>query len=296
MSKNPRGFTLVELLVVIAIIGVLVALLLPAVQAAREAARRSQCVNNIKQLGLAAHNVHDTYNVFPPASATGGAHNSRVARRGPYNNLAGSFLFHILPYIEQTSLYDGAVAAGGNMDSTVNSKRVNAYIIEAYRCPSERSPASSTGMGHPSGPDGTHAISNYGVNYMVFSKRQAADDGEGAATMASITDGTTNTVFFGERYGQCASSRSSLWANSSASWVAHICYGVDPNNETCPKFQTTPVYTNAVHAVNGGNSSHPGIMNVGMGDASVSSVAGTIDAAVWANLTNPVDGNVVGDY
>jgi len=296
VSKRYSGFTLVELLVVIAIIGVLVALLLPAVQAAREAARRSQCVNNIKQLGLAAHNAHDTYKVFPPASASGGAHNSRVARKGPYQNLAGSFFFHILPYIEQSSLYDGAIAAGGNMDNTVNSKQVYRYIIEAYRCPSGRSPGSSTGYGYPTGPDGTHAISNYGANYMVFGQRTATTNGEGATRMAMVTDGTSNTVFFGERYGQCAGSRSSLWANSSASWVPQICYGVNPTDEICPKFQTTPIYTSAVHATNGGNSSHPGVMNTGMGDASVKGIAQTIDATVWANLTNPVDGNVIADY
>ncbi|MCR9116375.1 MAG: DUF1559 domain-containing protein [bacterium] len=296
MPKSTRtGFTLVELLVVIAIIGVLIALLLPAVQAAREAARRTQCVNNIKQLGLAAHNIHDTVGVFPPAKSANNSHNSTVVRNGPFKGLAGSFFFHILPYIEQTNLYDGAIAAGGNMDDNVNGKAVYNHIIEAYRCPSERSPASGTGFGHPSGPDSNHGISNYGVNYMAFCDR-GANTHEGANTMAMYTDGTSNTVFFGERYGQCASSRSSLWANSSTSWAAQICMGVNPNSGSCPKFQVTPVYTSAVHATNGGNSSHPTIMNVGMGDASVSNVAETIDATVWANLTNPIDGNVIGDY
>ncbi len=88
-TRRLRAFTLVELLVVIAIIGILIALLLPAVQAAREAARRSQCLNNLKQIGLGAHNYHDVNNTFP----TGG-----------YACCWGTWLVGMLPYIEQTSL------------------------------------------------------------------------------------------------------------------------------------------------------------------------------------------------
>lgn len=92
MSRRPgRGFTLVELLVVIAIIGILVALLLPAVQAAREAARRTQCVNNLKQIGLAMHNYQDTHKRLPPGSAAGWGHTWHA---------------YALPYMEQTPLYE----------------------------------------------------------------------------------------------------------------------------------------------------------------------------------------------
>ncbi|EAQ81072.1 DUF1559 family PulG-like putative transporter [Blastopirellula marina] len=289
------GFTLVELLVVIAIIGVLIALLLPAVQQAREAARRMECVNKIKQLVLASHNVHDTFRVFPPAGGKSGAHNARVERKGPFHNLAGSFYFHILPYIEQNSLYDGAISAGGNMDNSVNGQGVYRYIIEAYRCPSERSPAAGTGYGYPTGPDGTHAISNYGVNYMAFCDR-SNNNQEGASTIATITDGLSNTVFFGERYGQCASDNSSLWANSSGTWAPQICRGVNVNSGTCPVPQITPYYKNAGISSSGGSSPHPGAMNIGLGDGSVRNVAGTVDPTVWGNLTNPIDGKVIGEF
>lgn len=290
-----RGFTLVELLVVIAIIGVLIALLLPAVQQAREAARRMECTNKIKQILIASHNVHDTFGVFPPAGGKSGAHNARVERSGPFHNLAGSFFFHILPYIEENALYDQAIAAGGNMDSTVNSRRVNNYIIEAFRCPSARSPAASTGYGYPTGPDGTHAISNYGVNYMAFCER-SNNNQEGASNIASITDGLTNTVFVAERYGQCTSNRSSLWANSSGTWAPQICRGRNPNGGNCPVPQITPIYTSAGDSSSGGSSPHPGAMNIGLGDGSVRNVAGTVEVAVWRNLTNPIDGNVVGEF
>jgi len=97
--NRPRGFTLVELLVVIAIIGILVALLLPAVQAAREAARRMSCTNNIKQLALACHNYHDTYKRFPLNYAS-------WSSRDPNDGRAQSWLIAVLPFMEQQPLYD----------------------------------------------------------------------------------------------------------------------------------------------------------------------------------------------
>src|SRR5688572_16964546 len=108
MAKTPvqrqrRAFTLVELLVVIAIIGVLVALLLPAVQSAREAARRMQCANNLRQISLAVHNYHDTHKFLPPASTN--------------SNLSGSSAFAaILPYLEQANAYSQYDFAKGNSD------------------------------------------------------------------------------------------------------------------------------------------------------------------------------------
>src|SRR4026209_1869818 len=105
-QRTGRGFTLVELLVVIAIIGILVALLLPAVQAAREAARRSQCSNNSKQLGIGFHNYHDTYKILPPAGML------RVANPANFPTCAGQtglglpWTAHLFPFIEQGALYN----------------------------------------------------------------------------------------------------------------------------------------------------------------------------------------------
>jgi len=312
VGRRP-GFTLVELLVVIAIIGILVALLLPAIQAAREAARRTDCSNKVKQLALAAQNTHDVYKVFPPAGGgntnvgtnttpvANPAHNSRVTRKGPYYNKAGSFFFHILPFIEESTLYSSAITAGGGMDNTVNGKQVYNYIINAYRCPSDRAPGSSTGYGNPAGPDGTHAISNYGANYLAFGA-PGANHQEGYSRMATFTDGTSKTVIIGERYSWYGpvTELSSLWANSENRWSPQICRAISASTTAgyaaCPMFQETPLYTAAVGPVGGGHTPHPGTMNVGMADGSVQTVSGTIDPVMWSRACDPRDGLTLSNF
>ena len=145
-KRESRGFTLVELLVVIAIIGILVALLLPAVQAAREAARRSQCSNNLKQLALGVHNFHDTYKVLPPG---GTADIAPFGKATTGTGWGSSWLTRILPFIEQQPLYEKMRFTGNASDETgvatsgwsgpnapININASNGLIIEAFFCPS----------------------------------------------------------------------------------------------------------------------------------------------------------------
>ena len=146
---RKRAFTLVELLVVIAIIGILVGLLLPAVQAAREAARRMQCSNNLKQMGLALHMHHDTFKRFPPGTSQDQAPFGPAA-----SNWGTNWMVYILPYIEQSALYNSLTIGGGTgYGNTANGVRFNNVVIPGYRCPSSPLPekTSSTVPGGTAG-------------------------------------------------------------------------------------------------------------------------------------------------
>ncbi|GIW90458.1 MAG: prepilin-type N-terminal cleavage/methylation domain-containing protein [Pirellulaceae bacterium] len=133
-----RAFTLVELLVVIAIIGILVSLLLPAVQAAREAARRMQCQNNLKQLGLAFHNFHDSYKYFPHGGRGWWFHVNYHEGRTPYVNERQTvgWGYQILPFLEQQAVFDGAGAADNYQRSIV----AISTAVPAFYCPTRRNP------------------------------------------------------------------------------------------------------------------------------------------------------------
>jgi len=188
---KSRGFTLIELLVVIAIIAILVALLLPAVQQAREAARRTQCKNNLKQLGIALHNYHDTFNCFPPAHI-------RTQSAIPANNvLTGwrGFSLHamLLPYIEQTALYT-SLDFNSYFDapqSTVGRRQ----RLPAFLCPSD-TPMSTAETGNNSYPG------SMGTNlgqYVNQAFRNGVFRFDVVTRMRDINDGTSNSVALGEQ-------------------------------------------------------------------------------------------------
>ena len=224
-----RGFTLIELLVVIAIIAILIALLLPAVQQAREAARRTQCKNNLKQLGLAVHNYHDTFNSFPFG----------YYLVPPFTNYRNAFTM-LLPYIEQGTIYsqiDHNVPmmngpTGYNATAQATNVALAATVIPAFLCPSSIGPTTddylypANGFG-PTGPpvnctwkggrsdySGTTGVRGTFAN-LAYNNNAGGDRGgaivaagggvpgiSGSRTnMRDITDGTSNSFLFGERTG-----------------------------------------------------------------------------------------------
>jgi prepilin-type N-terminal cleavage/methylation domain-containing protein/prepilin-type processing-associated H-X9-DG protein len=212
-SRPRAGFTLIELLVVIAIIAVLIALLLPAVQAAREAARRIQCTNNLKQLGLALHNYHGTNDCFPPgalAEYAGG--NPSTALK---NNWSPSAHARLLPNLEQSALYNamnwsvGVLndLVGTPMNSTVVTTRVAAFLCPSSIAPSWVMASANAPLSTLQAP-GNNYFASVGSS-LEFAGQQSGGPpngpfqyvgtlGSGAIRIVNVQDGTSNTIGFGE--------------------------------------------------------------------------------------------------
>jgi len=312
-SNRQSGFTLVELLVVIAIIGVLVALLLPAVQAAREAARRTDCTNRMKQFGVALHNYHDTHNVFPPAqvdssSCTGGN------KPTTGSNLNGLVL--LLPFLEQSNLHDsldfryafddyntaGISLAGGN--ATTNGARIN-IEVDIFTCPSDIGPSgasTSTTYNPPSGTPDQRTNYDFITYYLHYNtcgywQQRGIDrtmfDDNSDCKFADITDGTSNTVAMAEtRKACCANGNNASWGGRG--WVQNglsLRYSA-PNNTTRSGVDYKPRLGNWAYT----GSFHPGGMQVLLGDASVRFMPDTINATTRLNLERIGDGAVLATW
>ena len=193
-GSTHRGFTLIELLVVIAIIGVLIALLLPAVQAAREAARRSQCTNNLKQLGLAAHNYHDQSGCFPLMTMYPAA---------SYNGWSNGWPLQLLNGLEQSSMFNAFNFVFNVYDNT-NGTAVNSTVgwsqLAVLLCPSDANPRTNPPWGtlnYFGNAGGPGQIRTFSGTIIPNNWDNATSDG--ALPIAAIVDGTSNTALFSER-------------------------------------------------------------------------------------------------
>jgi prepilin-type N-terminal cleavage/methylation domain-containing protein len=309
-SRHRRAFTLIELLVVIAIIAVLIALLLPAVQQAREAARRSQCKNNLKQIGLALHNYHDSFTAFPPGGIGYNftASSTDVPQLGVY-----SALVHILPYIDQAPLYakfDFTQSFANPVNAPNAANRMNVYI-----CPSYAGPQTGSAYQYRGFPGFSAAITNYvGVaGYVTSGNQNASAKGNlpsnqlgifwanSDTRIRDITDGTSATFLYGEfradmmqLVGHGSMDPDSRWSP----WVLGITLegsgGVKGMrfgpNQVPPKVAYAQDWTSLPFS-----SQHTGGVQMLNADGSSVFVSDNIDINVWRYRSSRAGGEVTGE-
>ena len=292
-----RGFTLIELLVVIAIIAVLIALLLPAVQQAREAARRSQCINNLKQLGLALHTYHDSMNVFPPGWI--GVQGGNSDMEGPSGFAWGS---HILPYIDQAPLYN---RLNFNVSCTDASNAIaRQTVLASFRCPTDPSPNiwSLGEEGNPSNILATLPSANYVGSFGTlgfedicasppFPGAQCVSNGmffhNSSTRMRDAVDGTSNTVFLGEH-------RSNAALRWNSTWVGVIPAGEEAIARILAVSDHTPNHP-SLH-IDDFSSWHTGGVHFLFGDGRVRFITQNIDTNVFKAIATRSGGEVVGEF
>lgn len=283
VRRSQNGFTLVELLVVIAIIGVLVSLLLPAVQTARESARRTQCQNNLKQFGLAFHQHHDAFQFFP----TGGwdwATPPNYVNGAPAigNAQQAGWGFQVLPYIEHAAVWNGGGA------STDNDKAIVAIgtTIKGFFCPSRRPPQTVTYAepGYLNGANIKHALCDYSASNL---------DGTGAVRqykpvrIAEISDGLSHALLLGDK----RLNRTRLGTPQPDDNEGFTCgWNEDTVSRTTKKPSPDFIGDPGLFGGEMFGSSHPANLNMALADGSVRQVLYSIESKTFQALGDIGDG------
>lgn len=329
------GFTLIELLVVIAIIAILIALLLPAVQQAREAARRSQCKNNLKQIALALHNYHDALNVFPPGMTGYGV------SIGGHNGLAWSS--HILPFMDQEPLHSRFDMNYNNaFYRSLQNNLVSQSILPVYRCPSDVGPKTATLFGSIF----DQATSNYPANFGIGGPGSNCGASSNAyiagvfgintnIRIRNLTDGSSNVLLVGERRmspGCSADTHATapdgtfctFWGAADGSDWAAVILGTTATGFPCSDVQgrfpgnvsglptgsrTIPINRDSLgeklgpthsrgpnRTSMGFSSMHTGGAHFAIADGSIRFINESLDLNTYVNLSARADGQVIGEF
>jgi prepilin-type N-terminal cleavage/methylation domain-containing protein len=323
---RSRGFTLIELLVVIAIIAILIALLLPAVQQAREAARRSQCKNNLKQLGLALHNYHDSARCFPPG----------VTRATTTNSTWGGFSAHtmLLPYLDQAPLYNKVNfhQFSYGPDNVITRRTV----VPVFMCPSDSALRGSAEVGNNNYPMSTGPSvgwtgagdSNGFFARDIIVRISDAQDGASQSIMASehlVGDNSSTTYTPGDlvravpfpsgtpnkkwtpaqvaAYGTaCTAAKTNHHSSGGQSWMYSMMYETLFNTLATPNNPAPTCYicSGCGDGDNPGNfparSRHVGGVHTLLGDGAIRFVSDSIDHNTWQSLGSIRDGDIPGEF
>lgn len=297
MSRRRTGFTLIELLVVIAIIAILIGLLLPAVQKVREAAARTQSINNLKQMSLATHGYNDAQSNLPPAFVDWDGGNNAV-----WWKRAGSSHFFILPYIEQDNL--------AKRTWTYSGEPLNifwaVYQNNAVKTFSNPSDASDRQRGlYTDGSWGTYGVTGYGANYQSLGYYLTTSNNK-LRNLNSVADGTSNTIFYAEKVTTCersplpspeqAGPYYNIWAYGRTAWKPWNPVFAYQITGAASKFQVNPTTAGAAATCDPRLASAPrsaGLL-AGLGDGSVRMIAGGVDPNTWWAACTPDGGEVLG--
>ncbi len=278
-QRASKGFTLIEMLVVIAMISVLIALLLPAVQQAREAARRTECKSNLMQIGFALFNYHQAHTVFPPGvvNATGPIQDNQQG----YHY---SWTVQLLPQLEQNNLYQ-KLDFSQSIYSTNNTNWTDEYQLQVFTCPSDPDSAGDI-------PISCYAACHNDAEAPIDVDQNGTFFLNSSVSLDDITDGSSYTIAVGEKV---FSEFTENWAWGTAATLRNTGQAdVAPPSIADGELdgEATKV-GNQLNQVGGFSSHHLGVINFCMADGSVRSIIEKLDKKLWPRLGNRADGEVL---